>query len=200
MKIAALALASTFALAVGCAQPAFAQTQDQTGAGNQPYAQDQSDMNNNNATTGANTDEQNGNWRDEDGARAGWRQDHQWHEGRMGMGPMMWRRHQMMLNAMGGARFHFARGKARMDIRCPAQGNLQACVHAATELLDKLAELRHGGDNTTGSATQNNNQTNGSGLGQQQNGPGPGQQQNGLPGATPDGGNPRTPTMPSDHM
>lgn len=191
MKIAALALASTFALAIGCAQPVFARSQDQTGAGNQPYAQDQSDMDNGNATTGANTDEQNGNWRDENGERDNWRRDRHWNGPRMGMGPMMWRRRQMALDAMGGARFHFARGKARIDIRCPAQGNLQACVHAATELLDKIAALRNGGDNTSGSATQDNDRTNGSAVGQQPNAPG---------AATPGVTKPQTPGIPGDRM
>lgn len=196
MKFAALALASTFALAIGCAQPVFAQTQDQTGAGSQSYAQDRSGMDNGNATTGANTDEQNGNWRDDNGEREGARGDHQWSERRMGMGPMMWRRHRMMMNAMGGAHFHFARGRARIDIRCPAQANLQACVHAATELLDKIAELRHGGDNTTGSAAGDNDRTNGSGLGREQAG-----QDDATPGAaTPGRGNPQTQREPGDHM
>jgi hypothetical protein len=192
MKIAALTLASTFALVIGCAQPVFAQTQDQTGAGNQPYAQDRSDTDNNgNATTGANTDEQNGNWRDDTGEQDGARGDRQWNERRMGMGPMMWRRHQTMMNAMGGAHFHFARGKARIDIRCPAQTNLQACVHAATELLDKIAELRHGGDNTTGSAAPDNGETNGSAAGQQPNA---------QPGAAPGTGTPQAPRAPGDRM
>jgi len=199
MKIAALALASTFALVIGCAQPVFAQSQDQTGAGNQPYAQDRSDMNDSNATNGANTGEQNGNWNDDDGERDNWRHDRRWHEGRMGMGPMMWqhRRWAMMhANAMGGARFHFARGKARIDIRCPAQGNLQACVHAATELLDKIAALRNGGDNTPGSATQNNDRTNGSAVGQQ-----PDSQDGDAPGSmTPGSGNPQSPRVPGDRM
>ena len=191
MKIAALALASTFALGVGCAQPVFAQSQDQTGAANQPYAQDQSDMNNGQATTGANDDDQNGNLRDDNGERDGWHGDRHWTGPRMGMGPMMWRRHQMALGAMGGARFHFARGKARIDIRCPAQTNLQACVHAATELLDKIAALRNGGDNTTGSAMQNDDRTNGSATGQQPNAPG---------AATPDAAKPQTPAIPGDRM
>jgi hypothetical protein len=197
MKIAALALASTFALVIGCVQPVFAQTQDRTGAGNQPYAQNRSDRNNGNATAGASTDEQNGNWRDDDADRKGGRGDRQWNERHMGMGPMMWRRHRMMMNAMGGgAQFHFARGKARIDIRCPAQANLQACVHAATELLDKIAELRNGGDNTTGSAAQDSDRDNGSATGQQQNG-----QDDATPGAaTPGHGNSQTPGLPGDRM
>lgn len=201
MKIAALALASTFALVLGCAQPVFAQTRDQIGAGSQPYAQDRPDMGNGNATTGSSSDEQNGNWRDDNGEREGGRGDHQWNEGRMGMAPMMMRhRHQMMMNAMGGAHFHFARGKARIDIRCPAQANLQACVHAATELLDKIAELQHGGGNTTGSATEDNDRTNGSGLVQPPSGPRLDRPQNGQPDPTPGSDNPRTPAVPGDRM
>ena len=196
MKIAAFALASTFALVVGSAQPVLAQTQDQTGAGARPYAQDRSDMDNGSATTGANTDEQNGNWRDDDSEREGVRRDRQWNERRMGMGPMMLRRHRMMMNAMGGAHFHVARGKARIDISCPAQANLQSCVHAATELLDKIAELRHGGGNTTGSATEDNDRTNGSGLGRNQS-----DQDDAMPRAVrPDSGDPQTPRVPGDHM
>lgn len=195
MKLAALALASTFALAIGCAQPALAQMQNANG--NQPYAQDQSDMDNGNATTGANVDEQNGNWNDDNGERGwnGWRHHHGSQQGRMGMGSMMWRRHQMMLNAMGGAHFRFARGKARIDIRCPAQGNLQACVHAATQLLDKIAELRNGGGNsTTGSADDSADQTSGSAVGHE-----PGTQGDATPGSTtPDATD--SPTPHGEHM
>ena len=172
MKIAILALASSFVLAVGCAQPALAQTQDRAGGGNQPYARDHSGMGRSGATTGANSDEGNGNWNDGGRGRdwQGWRRDHRWNGRRMGMGRMMmWRGRQMMMNAAGSARFHFARGKARIDVRCPAQGNLQACVHAATQLLDKIAQLRKGGEDTTGSAAGNNDQTNGSGLEQRSN-------------------------------
>jgi len=199
MKIAALALAPTIALVVGCAQPVFAQTQDQTGVGNQNYMRDRSDMGRSGATTGANSDEQNGNWNDagRDRDRHDWRRDHRGNGSRMGMGmgpTMMWRWHEMM-NALGGAQFHFARGKARMDIRCPAQGNLQACVHAATELLDKIAQLRHGGENTTGPATggEEGDRTNGSGLGQQSN-PRSGS------AMTPDTANPHEPRPPGEHM
>lgn len=206
MKIAALALASTVALAIGSAQPVLAQTQDRTGAASQPYAQGQSQMDNSGepdmddngsrATTGANTDEQNGNWRGDDGEREG-RRDRGWNERRMGMGPMMmWRRHQaMMMDAFGGAQFHFARGKARMDIRCPAQTNLQACVHAATELLDKLAQLRNGNDSTTGSATgdDDGDRTNGSGREQQSDPEGKGAQ-------TPGAAAPQAPHAPGEHM
>ena len=201
MKIAALALASTFALAIGCAQPVLAQTQDQTGAASQPYAQDQSDQSDmdaggSQATNGANVDEQNGNWRGDDGDREG-RRGRAWNERRMGMGPMMmWRRHQaMMMNAFGGAQFHFARGKARLDVRCPARGDLQACVRAATELLDKIAQLRNGDDNTTGSATggEDNDQTNGSALERQAD-----PRRGGEP--APRAGNPQEPRAPGEHM
>jgi len=223
MKFAALALASTFALAIGSAQPVLAQTQNQNGLGNQPYAQGQSELGNNsnngfngnnglnngsnatngyggdNATNGFNADEQNGNWNESDndndngqGGWNNWRHHHGWHQGRMGMGaggPMMWHRHEMMMrNAMGGAHFRFARGKARIDIRCPAQGNLQACVHAATQLLDKIAELHNGGGKNTSGSANDSSSTNGSAIGQQ-----PGSQSGATPGSTSPGTtNPQT--------
>jgi hypothetical protein len=92
----------------------------------------------------------NGNWN--------WHHRYRWSNNmpmhqRMGA---MWRR-RMMMQAMGGARFHFTRGNARIDVRCSAQEDMQACVRAAGELLDKVAEL-HGarGANTTGSAAGEN--------------------------------------------
>lgn len=51
-------------------------------------------------------------------------------------GPGMMRR---MMEASRGARFHFERGDARVDIRCAADEPMRACIDAATVLLDKLA-------------------------------------------------------------
>ncbi|HXD44180.1 MAG TPA: hypothetical protein VN655_03515 [Pseudolabrys sp.] len=132
MNIASLALATALAAILGCAQPAFAQTQDQTGATNP-------DSMNNGAG-----DDGNGNSRS-------------WAERRsMTIGPM-WRHRRMMIGAAGagGAHFHFARGKARIDVTCSVQEDTEACVRAAGQLIDKIAELRGGGpdrDNTTGAA------------------------------------------------
>ena len=68
----------------------------------------------------------------------------------MRMRPMMPQRRMMMHGA--AEHFHFARGKARMDVTCSAQEDTEACVRAAGMLIDKLAELRDGRrDSTTGS-------------------------------------------------
>ncbi|HEU5019483.1 MAG TPA: hypothetical protein VFT69_16095 [Pseudolabrys sp.] len=72
----------------------------------------------------------------------------------------MWRHHHMgmmgrrmgMMGMMGararGARFHFKRGDATIDIRCPADENVAACVNAASKLIDKVATM--GGEHPTG--------------------------------------------------
>ena len=177
MNIASFALASAVAAVIGCAQPALAQSQDQTGAANRSSPGSgmngammnrgsmMNDMDRGNATTGAGNDERSGNRRDDDennsaAERGGDGNQHRRWSGNdrmgMGMGPMMMRRRHQMMRAMGGAQFHFARGKARIDVRCSVQEDMQACVRAATELLDKIAALRNGGPrrgDTTGSAT-----------------------------------------------
>ena len=184
MKIAPLALASALAAVVGCAQPALAQTQDQTGAamnrngaamtnrdGSTGAGAANGDADRDRATTGAAQDQQRGNLRDdenEDSAAANngnnWNnRDRRWsNRAPMMMGPM-WRRHrQMMLGGAGAAQFHFARGKARIDVRCSVQEDTQACVRAAGELLDKIAQLHRGGrDDTTGSAGRDNDRSGG---------------------------------------
>jgi hypothetical protein len=142
MKIASLALATALAAFVGCAQPAAAQTQDQTGAA----AADQATPDNSgSATTGSGRSEERG-----------------YDDGRpmvMPTRPMLPRR-QFMLRG-GGAQFHFARGKARIDVTCSAQEDTQACVRAAGELIDKIAELEGAHrDNTTGSAGRDSDHPN----------------------------------------
>ena len=177
MNIASFALASAVAAVIGCAQPALAQSQDQTGAANRSSPGSgmngammnrgsmMNDMDRGNATNGAGNDQRSGNRRDDEdennsaAERGGDGNQHRRWSGndRMGMGMapmMMWRR--QMMRATGGAQFHFARGKARIDVRCSVQEDMQACVRAATELLDKIAALRNGGPrrgDTTGSAT-----------------------------------------------
>jgi hypothetical protein len=71
----------------------------------------------------------------------------------------MWRHHHMgmMGRHMGmmmgarerGARFHFKRGDATIDIRCPADEDVGACVNAASKLIDKIATM--GGEHPAGS-------------------------------------------------
>ena len=102
------------------------------------------------ATNGIGNDERGGNGRDDDDNAAAAGRDDGNQTGRrsgnermhMGMG-QMWRQRQMM-HAMGGAQFHFARGKTRIDVRCSVQEDTQACVRGATELLDAIAQLRNG--------------------------------------------------------
>ena len=147
MNTASLVLATALAAFVGCAQPAAAQTQDRTGAATVDQA---TPDDNGGATTGSGRSDESG----DDSAAEGQSQRRQWNDRGpmvMPMRPMMPQRHMMMGGA--GARFHFARGNARMDVTCSAQEDTEACVRAAGQLIDKLAQL-HGADrdNTTGSA------------------------------------------------
>lgn len=159
MKPASFALASTLAAAIACAQPTLAQTPDQTGATNQGSGT----MNGHAATNGTGRggmtegrgDDRQDTMRDndEDSAATG---GGNWNSRRpMTMGPM-WRHRRLMLGGAGGAHFHVARGKARIDVTCSVQEDTEACVRAAGQLLDKIAELHGGrGSNTTGSAGHN---------------------------------------------
>jgi hypothetical protein len=96
-----------------------------------------------------------GGWGDNDNdhMRGDGNWHHHWGSGEHRHMGGMWR-HRMMLRAMGGARFHFSRGNGNIDVRCSVQEDMQACVRAAGELLDKIAAMHRGvhGD-TTGSAT-----------------------------------------------
>jgi hypothetical protein len=155
MNTASLALATALAAFVGCAQPATAQTQDQTGAAAAAQATPNAGGN---ATTGTGQSEEDGNWRHDDNQNAGkgGNSRRQWEE----RGPIampirpMWPQRHMMALRDAGARFHFARGNARIDVTCSAQEDTQACVRGAGELIDKIAEL-HGAnrDGMTGSAS-----------------------------------------------
>lgn len=167
MNIASLALASALAALLGCAQPALAQTQDQTGATNPSRGSVGNDAAANNdsgrdgMTMGRGSDDRQGGMRDDnddDSAanRSGnWNSRRQWSEHRpMMMGPM-WRRRMMLMDGAGGAQFHFRRGKARIDIRCSVQEDTETCVRAAGQLLNQIAKLHDGtggNDNTTGAA------------------------------------------------
>jgi hypothetical protein len=61
--------------------------------------------------------------------------------------------HHMMheMHEMGGA-FRFKRGNGdEVDIRCPANQPLQACVSAASTLMDKVASMgKQGGGTSSG--------------------------------------------------
>ncbi len=80
--------------------------------------------------------------------REDWRDRHSGDDGRRSMRGegdgrwgAMWRMHQSMIS--GAAHFHLRRGDAVMDIRCPENDSLQACVTAAGQLLDKIAAMRN---------------------------------------------------------
>lgn len=137
MKFMSLALATALAAIVGCAQPAAAQTQDQTGAA---ASERPASYGNGNATVGSGHSEDRG------------------YDDRRPMvmpaRPMAPQR-RMMLRGMG-AQFHFARGNARIDVTCSVQEDTEACVRAAGLLIDKIAELhgREGRSDMTGSANR----------------------------------------------
>jgi hypothetical protein len=87
-------------------------------------------------------------WRDRNSSDSrDWGRMHRWSmrddmQGRMGR---MMRMHERMANAdEGAAHFRFRRGQAAVDIQCPQGESLQACVNAAGQLLDKIANLRDG--------------------------------------------------------
>ena len=152
MNIASLALATALAAIVGCAQTAVAQTQDQTGAATAAQATPDD-----NATTGSG----NSASRDDDdrnAATSGQPGEETSAQPWRDCGPMVMRmrptmpRRQMLRGT--GAHFHFARGKARIDVTCSVQEDTEACVRAAGKLIDKIAELRSGRDrsNMSGSA------------------------------------------------
>jgi hypothetical protein len=136
MKIISLAPAMALAAIVGSAQPTLAQPNDQSGSS--AASQAQSDMNR--------PDQQNRDWdRDQDRQRQpNWRQ--QWGEQGGGMGPhaggmghAAWGRGAMH---DGSAHFRFTRGNARIDIKCPANEDVEHCVKAAGELVDKVMSMK----------------------------------------------------------
>ncbi len=136
MKILSLAPAMALAAIVCSAQPTLAQPYDQSGSS--AGSQAQSDMNG--------PDQQNRDWdRDRDRQRQpNWR--HQLGEQGGGMRPHAgWMGHQAWgRGAMhdGGAHFRFTRGNARIDIKCPANEDVEHCVKAAGELVDKVMSMK----------------------------------------------------------
>ena len=175
MKIAALALASALA-AAGFAQPSFAQqnsNQDQSNQfGQQQYGQQQYGQGMQDSDEDQGPDNRNwqrgGNWRNdaraennENNENDGWRRMHQRMERRMGG---MWQGHHRgwAQNAREGATFRFGNGQARMVVHCPGNESIQNCVQGATQLLDKIANLKsntaassgtNGSGSTTGSSS-----------------------------------------------
>ena len=153
MKIAVFAFASATALA--CASPALAQQNmsrdqsDQSGQTDSQYGsgmhrQFQNDDESRTSGQGNNWSDRD-DWRDRNSSdnRDGGRM-HRWSmhgdmQGRMGR---MMRMHERMANANEAAHFRFRRGQAAIDVKCPEGESLQACVNAAGQLLDKIANLR----------------------------------------------------------
>lgn len=140
MKIASLALATALIAIVGSVQPTFAQSYNSSGenAGNSSDSGSEMDA----------PSQPNDQWnRDRDWHHGGWGRDgggmgppsmhHGWMEHHHRMMGMM----RMMGGREGGARFHFKRGDASIDIRCPANEDLQACVNAASKLIDKVTSM-----------------------------------------------------------
>jgi hypothetical protein len=151
MKIASIFLATALVAVVGSVQPTFAQPYDSSGDQAGSSSESGSEMN-------APSHPHN-NWdRDRD-----WGSDHEDHGMRGGRWDHggMWRHHHMgmmghhmgMMRMMGarerGARFHFKRGDATIDIRCPTDEDVSACVNAASKLIDKIATM--GGEHPPGS-------------------------------------------------
>jgi hypothetical protein len=80
--------------------------------------------------------------RDQDRDRGDWgpRSHDRWGPGMGFMGPMGRSARGPMIQ---GAHFHFARGNARIDIQCPPQNDMQSCVQAAGQLLDKISSVQN---------------------------------------------------------
>jgi hypothetical protein len=153
MKFAAIALASALA-AAAFALPSFAQ-QNQS---DQPNQNQYGQGGQNQFQNGREDWRQGRNERDDDDSGGGWRRMHRFGMGG-GMQGMMDRmeRHHRFANENEGAHFRLRRGQAMIDVKCPENESMQACVNAATQLLDKVAGMRNG---NTAAGT-----TNGTGLG-----------------------------------
>ena len=169
MKTISLALASALTAVIGFAQPVLAQSLDQSGSSNQRSAGNSDDMDRGGAmTSGQSRSDDRGSWRgrrDEDSSGPGRTGSGERHGGGMEMRRgLMERHHQMMMGGTSGARFRFTRGDARIDVQCPAQENLRACVSAATELLDKIVSLHGNGPHESKATGSGTPQTSGSGL------------------------------------
>lgn len=143
MRIVPLTVATALAAIIGSVPASFAQPYDQNNRGDDNQSQYQSDM------TGPGYQAQNEDgWhrgraedRDQDRDRDwGQRSHHRWGPGMGFMGPMSRSARGPMTQ---GARFHFARGNARIDIQCPPQNDMQSCVQAAGQLLDKLSSMQN---------------------------------------------------------
>jgi hypothetical protein len=129
MKIIALASALAFAAILGWAQPTLAQPagqpSDSAGTQTQP-----------DATTPTEQPNWHQRWRDQGGAmnpHAGWMGRRAWGSG-----------------VGGGAHFRFTRGDARIDIQCPANEDVEHCVKAAGELVDKVMRTKETANSTSG--------------------------------------------------
>jgi hypothetical protein len=135
MKILSLAPAMALAAIVGSVQPTLAQPYDQSGSS--AGSQAQSDM--------KGPDQQNrGSDRDQDRQPSNW--EHHRGDPGSGMRPhASWMGHQAWGRGTmydGGAHFRFTRGNARIDIKCPANEDVEHCVKAAGELIGKVMSMK----------------------------------------------------------
>jgi len=147
MKIAAIALASALA-SLGLAQPSSAQQTDQDKIGQMQYGpghdQFRDGMRRDRDTYGQGENwHRDGDWRGDNDGRRGWHHDEDRMDGRMGMGGMNPHMRGRFAQEQG-ATFVFGNGRARMAVHCPANESVETCVRAASQLLDKIGNLRGG--------------------------------------------------------
>jgi hypothetical protein len=124
-----LAMAATLIGIAGLSQPANAQPSDQPGS--RASNQMESSANNANEDCGP-----RGMHR---GMMGPSRDIMGWHRGMMG--PRGWGGGPRI----AGAHFHFSRGDASIDIRCPADQAVERCVRAAGDLIDKVMSMKQSG-------------------------------------------------------
>ena len=73
-------------------------------------------------------------------------------QGRGGSAMMMMHKH--MMDHAGGARFHLRRGDSEINVRCPADTQLNDCIDAIGRVLDRLNSSGLGGSgSSTGSGS-----------------------------------------------
>jgi hypothetical protein len=151
MKIASLALATALAAMVGSAQPTLAQPYDKSGGSDEKQSQDAPRMHQRmHQQQQDQSSDHDRDWQSRPGRH---------HRSRAEGGPMGqmhgWGRRGM--GRCGGVQFHFARGNERIDIQCPADQNMESCVRAASQLIDKVmnsankSDARFDGANGSGS-------------------------------------------------
>ena len=136
MNIASLALATALAAMVGSAQPTLAQPYDESGGRYENQSQHAPRMHQQQQDQSSDHDR---DWQ----SRPGWRHRSGAEGGSMGQA-LRWGRRG--IGRRDGFQFHFARGNERIDIQCPADQNVESCVSAASQLIDKVVSLANKSD------------------------------------------------------